>query len=241
MDITLTELERRRLDLFNQGYSIQEIAKMENTTFSGIQTTIWRANAKLNGTYQAPPRKGNCSPKKSNGFEFKEHHMEKVDFIKKYYNDRYNLNLDDNAIFEMGLKALFSETYDEMAKHEREKVEEAERQAERERIAREKAEADRIAREKAEAEKLAREAEEAEKLKNAKAEREANAKKFAESFKTDKRKRGYKYFTGYESTTADIKKMYKKLSIFLHPDNLETGDNDSFIEMRKEYEKLMNA
>ena len=39
-------------------------------------------------------------------------------------------------------------------------------------------------------------------------------------------------------TLTDLKKAYKKLALKYHPDNKETGNNDTFIALQKEYEPL---
>jgi hypothetical protein len=232
--INLTELEKRRLALFNQGHTIEEIAKMENSTFSGIQTTIWRAKAKLAGTYKAPAR--NEGSTKKSGIQFKPEWMEKIDFIKKCYIEYYQTELTDEELIEKSIRALFSETYDDMANRERIKREKEE--ADRIRAEREAREAEE-ARERANKERADREARE--EFQREKAEREkAEKSKKSKKADTTKRKRGFKYFTGYEANTKEIKSAFRTLSKMLHPDNLETGDNDSFIEMKREYDKLMN-
>lgn len=193
----ITQLEKRRLDLFEAGHSIEEIANMEGATVTSVKTSIWRAKAKREGTYKAPEATKREGKKK--GFCFKEHDMEKVDFIKAHFQKRYGMEMTDEDLIERALRSLFEETYkfEEIEKEkERKAKEEAERKAEEER----------------------------------KRQEQANRKN----------KRGFKYFTGWEENTKEIKKTFRKLSKELHPDNLETGDAEAFKDMMSEYERLMN-
>jgi hypothetical protein len=137
----LSTLEQRRLELFEKGMTYEQIAEMENATVQGIKTTIWRAKAKKEGTYKAPERTGSTKKK---GFNFKEADMEKVNFIKESFKNRYNSDLSDEELIDRALRSLFEETY-KFEQIEKEKKEKAERE-ERERKA--KAEEERKAKER---------------------------------------------------------------------------------------------
>jgi hypothetical protein len=192
----LSTLELRRLELFEKGLTYEQIAEMEGATVQGIKTTIWRAKAKREGTYKAPERTGSTKKK---GFNFKEADMEKVNFIKESFKNRYGSEMTDEELIERALRSLFEETY---------------------------------------------KFEEIEKEKKAKAERERREKEEAERKKKEQENRknrwGFKYFTGWEENTKEIKKTFRILSKQLHPDNTETGDAEAFKKMMKEYERLMN-
>lgn len=203
--MTLSTLEQRRLDLYEQGFSFVDIALKEGATVQAVKTTIWRAKSKLDGTYKAPERKGAA---KKSGFTFKEEDMEKVNFIKETYQKLWNQEMSDAELIDQALRSLFSE-YKELEQEQKQ------RQAQAEQEAKERKER----------------AEQAERERKAKAEQKR---------KSIPRKRGFKYFTGHERTTAEIKKAFRTLSKQLHPDNTETGNEEAFKAMHKEYEKLMN-
>lgn len=133
--MTLTNLEARRLELFEAGRTVEEIAEMEGATIQSVKTSIWRAKAKREGTYKAPePKKGSAKKK---GFNFKEADMEKVNFIKDHYQKRYGMEMTDEELIERALRSLFEETYkfEEIEKEKERKAKEKAEEEERERKA----------------------------------------------------------------------------------------------------------
>lgn len=136
----LTTLEARRLEMFEAGRTVEEIAEMEGATIQSVKTSIWRAKAKREGTYKAPEQKKG-EPKKK-GFQFKEADLEKVNYIKNHYKNRYGMEMTDEEIIERALRSLFGETYDyeQIEKEKERKAKEKAEQEERERQEREEAE-----------------------------------------------------------------------------------------------------
>lgn len=126
----ITSTEQRRLDAFEGGQTIEEIAAAEGATIQSIKTSIWRAKAKREGTYKAPAPSTGSSKKK--GFGFAEADMEKVNFIKESFKKQYKVELSDEELIARALRNLFEETY---------KYEQI--LQEKERIAKEKAEQER--------------------------------------------------------------------------------------------------
>lgn len=126
----ITTTEQRRLDLFEAGHSIEEIAAAEGATIQSIKTSIWRAKAKREGTYKAPAASTGSSKKKSSGFNFSEEDMEKVNFIKESFKNQYGSDLSDADLIHRALRNLFDETYkyEEILKEKKAKAEREERE-----------------------------------------------------------------------------------------------------------------
>jgi curved DNA-binding protein CbpA len=200
----ITTTEQRRLDLFEAGHSIEDIAAAEGATIQSIKTSIWRAKAKREGTYKAPAASTGSSKKKS-GFNFKAEDMEKVNFIKESFKNKYGAEMTTEELIERALRSLYAETY-EYEKIQKQQKEKAER-------------------------------EERERQERAKQERRNQEKKRKARRTFGKMK--LQYFTGFEETTQDIKKIYRKFSKMYHPDVQGTGDAEKFKQLHNEYEYMM--